>query len=674
MNAQELVKKYNTTEDVLNNFFTSMYAQVTGVAPTSNSPVRLNMGINQFGASVSTLKVNNKKLLSNFDFNMYDHTITTDISDDCKILDVIYRNKIGSVITEIVVIYYIEETNTVECVSIKPYEKNHSYFGHENVIKHSLLQPGTYLKKGTILAQPTHKDDKNKCIQYGQDIKIATLTINGGTDDAVIISEDTVEKFKFPIWETYIAELSDDSVPLILKYDEKGEPVFFPEIGEKHGTFMFAYRNYNMSEGFDLFTNNDLTIIDKEFDVTLAGFQYGGEIVDVKVIKNKKAIKNAKVSYPKSQLDRHAAVTTKFHNEIIASYDRAIRFYKNPKIGYRLTSLIVEARIINDGDININYKKNQPFLYRLEFTVKYIVKPNYGYKFTTQEGCKGVVSEIRKNEEMPNGAGIIISTEAVTNRLIIGAKYSEYIYSALTNTEEQIYSILQNTNITKGIPDTQYNEIYRLLDIFYEKTNLREVWKSFNKNDVTQHIKDILKDGIKLDISHKISDNVKPCNFVKHMEINNPPPYEKVSFYNYGKLTTTCGKTRVSYSTILLLDKITTDHLASNSNSCRHITGVLVHAKPKGTGIGVLKPTKVFGESEVRIKLSAAPLEYIAETYDISNNPISLKEASRNILTADKPSNIYDVIDRDKYPLGKTIPLMTINHLFRCYGFEIKYK
>ena len=676
MNEKELIEKYQTPSYEMNNYLKSLYSYSTAIAPNHDSAIRINMGINQAAASLYPENPTTKMLLSDWDFDIYDNVMKTEAEEDCVVLGVVNRN-VGGVNIETVVLVYIPLTNTIDVIHLTGYVKNDTKFGFENKFPNNgLLQKDVYIQKGTAFAIPKPMDEKIKVVQCGTDIDLTTLTITGVSEDAVVVSQSTVEKLKFPIWETYIIELNELSVPLKIGTFSNGKNKYFPEVGEKHGLYIFAQREYTSVERAFDFTYNDISVIEKEFDNIVSGFQSGGTVVDIKVIKNKKASKSVIINSDIDQIERHAGYYTTYLENLVSNYNSAIKKYPQANVSYKLCNMIVEAKVCLSGEMDINYKKSDPFRYRIEIVVKYVVKPNLGYKVTTSEGCKGVISEIRPDNQMPNGAGMIISTEAVTNRMIIGSKIESYISSAGKKTVSDIRKIVGSRKLNE-LTTYDISLIEEKFSILYQNTIMNDMWKSHYVGDrsmVLDHLNEVLKYGIKLDVSLRVEDHLKPVNFIKNMEINNPPEYDNITFENYGNITTTHGKVRVSPIAVYLLDKITTDWLASNSKVSRHILGPLVHGKNSSIHIDQIKSTRVSGEAEVRIKVNTCPPELIAEMYDISNNPEVLKEVSKRLLMSDTPSNIDYHVDREIFKFGKALPLVVIYHFFRCFGMEIAYK
>ena len=59
---------------------------------------------------------------------------------------------------------------------------------------------------------------------------------------------------------------------------------------------------------------------------------------------------------------------------------------------------------------------------------------------------------------------------------------------------------------------------------------------------------------------------------------------------------------------------------------------------------------------------------------DRNNNPSTHAEIVKQILIADKPTGIKELIDRTKFPFGNTKPLQILNHIALCAGWKFEYE
>ena len=57
-----------------------------------------------------------------------------------------------------------------------------------------------------------------------------------------------------------------------------------------------------------------------------------------------------------------------------------------------------------------------------------------------------------------------------------------------------------------------------------------------------------------------------------------------------------------------------------------------------------------------------------ADIHDKANNPIVADVVTYNIIEAPVPTNIVEVVDRIKYPLGHNRSMEMVHHILSCEG------
>jgi hypothetical protein len=65
--------------------------------------------------------------------------------------------------------------------------------------------------------------------------------------------------------------------------------------------------------------------------------------------------------------------------------------------------------------------------------------------------------------------------------------------------------------------------------------------------------------------------------------------------------------------------------------------------------------------------------EAIAEVMDRNNSPSTHKAICENILKADNPANIDNLVDRQQIPLGGARPIQFTSHVLYCFGTKFAY-
>ena len=84
-------------------------------------------------------------------------------------------------------------------------------------------------------------------------------------------------------------------------------------------------------------------------------------------------------------------------------------------------------------------------------------------------------------------------------------------------------------------------------------------------------------------------------------------------------------------------------------------------------------PVRIFGEAEVRLTTTATTGDVVSEMLEMSNSPGAHKNVVENILRAEYPSNIEEVLDRGVIPYGSNRSQVFVAHALQCAGIEFVY-
>lgn len=160
---------------------------------------------------------------------------------------------------------------------------------------------------------------------------------------------------------------------------------------------------------------------------------------------------------------------------------------------------------------------------------------------------------------------------------------------------------------------------------------------------------------------------------IKNSQFN--PPRDSVTYIGLnGKEVKTFEPVRISSIYVILLEKIGDDGASVSSGKLQHfgILSQLTRSDKYGSPTRI-NPTRAYGETEVRIVTSYCGREAIAEVMDRNNSPSTHKAICENILNAEKPTNIDNLVDRQKIPLGGARPIQFTSHLLYCFGTKFAY-
>lgn len=611
---------------------------------------------------------------------------------------------------ETIVIYEKENTGEIDCFSITDFASYHQYFGYKYKFKEAVnqLKPNAYIAKGTVFADsPAVSENTN--YGYGINLNIALMSIPSVSEDGIMISRDVLDKMKFRIYERRSIEFGESTFPLNL-YGSADEYKVFPDIGSyinENGALMMlrTYDDDLMPVEMSVYDTREPDFM---FDkgVYVRGGQGlhdslgKGKVVDVRVIRNNSINRKLPPAMCK-QLDKYADAQLKFHEEIVKvseriKYERSKKYGDNAvKLSPKLHRLIVESlAILNQKHsnkkmtqtLNLIYRKNPVDEYRVDVTIEYEITPNIGFKLSDRSGAKGVICKIEEPENMPvdaNGvrADMVMDDTSTISRMNLGRLYCLYLGGSIRDTTAQIRKMYGSNKTTpeklQSIDPSQFEQMYNYLLGYYQcisEKQFKFFSEQISQEEKYQHMADIINKGIY--IYSPVNNDKDLPSIVKSIEAHYPPTYGPLSYVgNSGKRVTTKKNIRIGQIYVMLLDKIADDWSAVSSGKLQHF-GVLspVTKSEKFSFPYHNSPTRTIGESEGRIFAGYCGREAIAEMMDRSNNSAAQRNAVMNILTADKPTNIDEVVDRQFAPLGASRPLQLVNHIMGCAGIRITYR
>jgi len=286
-----------------------------------------------------------------------------------------------------------------------------------------------------------------------------------------------------------------------------------------------------------------------------------------------------------------------------------------------------------------------------------------------------------------NIADIVMDPNATISRMIIGRLYEQYICASSRDTHKLICKRLgiapfsgleESVDYVSRLSADVKDHAWDLLLNFYRITN-PDVFGWFKEGKVKcnpdEYLGEIIHKGIYL---YMPTEN-KPENtdIVKQLENSTYRPcYGPVTYVgNSGKKVTTKEKVRIGSMYFILLEKIGDDWSAVSSGKLQHF-GVLAQLtkQDKFAKPARMQAVRGAGEAEVRIYASYIGGEFVAEMMDRTNNPKTHREMVYNLLKADQPGNVHNLVDREKIPFGNSKPLVLVKHILSCGGLEFAYK
>lgn len=349
-----------------------------------------------------------------------------------------------------------------------------------------ILDVGDIVEQGDIIRRSTSFDEYgNHC--EGVNLLATYIAMEDTMEDCMIISESARKKLGSPFLKTVTININDNDIPLNLHGNDNYYKAF-PEVGETiPGGLLCCIRRDNNDEA--LFTqswDNLKRIMPSDEKVTIEG-----DVIDIEIRSNTPENLKEKSSY--QQLLMYYNERRRYLSDLVATVENCMRQYNCIGMSDKLREIyelakkeLADKKFMKDGRI---YSGTI-----VEFTVVEYNYPNIGDKIANRYGGKGVIAEIRPDEEMARietGEVIDVYFNQATcvNRLndgqlkevslsMISKRLLEYINNHVLTTN----SILEmlNTFISIVAP-TQYKE-------FLNITN------SLNKDELEFFLDSILND------------------------------------------------------------------------------------------------------------------------------------------------------------------------------------
>ena len=640
------------------------------------------------------------------------YTYSKKFDTDARIIALIDRyngidaNSVNETV-EITVIFENLETGEIDYLNVPNYHSLHQYFGFEyqwNTELLNSLRNGSIVKKGTVLADsPTRRDGG---YAFGLNANICLLTTPETAEDGVVISETTAKRLSYKVYEKRTVEYGIDAFPLNMYGDEDNYKAF-PEIGERindDGVLM-VLREYDSELSPALVSINDVRDFNPMFDKAIYVKGKGGKIVDIKLTINPR-FKKETYNNTNNLADKYANSLIEYHRKILDVYNRLERdHYKkfhnnNISISDKLNKLILNSLAIVNPDnrpIEKTYKNERQDLYRLEFVIEYDYAEKggvaLGAKITDLSGSKGVVVEIRKDEDMPYDpvnnirADIIMDPSSIPSRMNVSRLYEQYFNAFSRRTKALVTDMingytdvnLSNQEKIDILTEEQTLEAFKLVVGLLEHLDTEQYYAYKNALDSVNiyAIKEILLEILdkELFLYYKVSSKKKAPDIVESIRGTiYEPNIGKINFIKDGQIQKSKTNVLIAPLYIVLLFKTADEFLSTASARTNHYNFPISAGKSSKYNLPWSNsPVKISSETESRLYTLYAGREAMAELKDRATSLETHKEVYKNILTADTPTNIDVLVDRNKIPYGNTADIHLISSVFNCAGIDLDY-
>lgn len=671
------------------------------------SSSRSYMSSSHLSQSLTPIFGNEKIIQTGLEKQFAENTFSKKVEEDVKVLKVIKRYEGVSSdtvdkLTEYLVITESLETGEIDYVSIPNHFKLHQYFGFKYKISDTLknLRSNDILYKDTILAD-SYSVGKNNGYRFGVNANLCLMNIPETAEDGVIISESLSEKLSYRTFETRNIEFGNNSFPLNIYGDENNYKPF-PEIGEYVGpdSVLCVLREYNERLVGSLTSVNDVRDFNPMFDkayyvngpghkMNILGKEFEtGIIVDVKVYSNPKYKKNT-YSGVSGYVEKYANALKKYHKDILEAYENIkkehfMRYGDNElKISNKFHRLIVDSlALVSPESSKINYNNRNDIidLFRVEFTVQYTHKLNICNKISDLHGSKGVIVQIRPDNEMPyieaNGgriyADVVMDPSAVTSRMNPGRIYEQYFNAMSRKTQYEIKKYLGKH--PSECSDDKINGAFSILLGLLEILNT-EQFKEYNELKDINLKREIITECVdeEVFILYRVSSSKRPYQVVLDSKGTiYEPEINNAHMIVNGKEVITKDKVLIAPNYTIVLAKTGETFLSVSSAKVNHFgIPVGMTTSNKYNLPYRCNSTKIVSETEGRLYTAYTGPKFTSELLDRASNSRTHKLVYKAILEAEYPTNIDVCVDRNKHETGNIAAMDVIENLFNSAGIEI---
>ena len=672
-----------------------------------------------------------KRIMSGTEREFGKATCSIEFADDVEIIKVIPRfahtvgkNRIHRS-PQTAVIYENFSTNEIGVVIINDYNVNHQHFGTEFKKNHDVLNrivPKARFAKGTKIATSPLLDEHGNYM-YGRETNLLMDSDVAGTEDGVKARRGYMESLAPTGFETRVFEFGKTHFPVAQRFDpEKGIYQIFPDLGDKvnPNSLLVALRRYDPISAVSNMTVDALQMPDYIFDRKRFVQHANAEVIDIRVERN------TSINIPplpvgmEEQLLKYYDADTEYYKKIVdtwnelrvSCYRRGVQLNLEPEF----SRLVVEAiarvgseyirpdrslgKFIEHESNKVNkvYRGVPLDAWRVEITFKYLSIPNKGYKLTDINGNKSVVVDVVDDEDMPvdaNGvrADLVVDPNSRWNRMTPASPVEMIVSSSSRDlgkriqesfgfdlnaqlTWEQVENAVWNSR-NDSLVEAAYAELleyYKVVVPFQYEDMTNPEYTDKYPDHMRNHVASVLHDHMfGLYLYFPSNNPVNIPKMLREIQKRWPPFITPLRFRGRdGKMKVSKEAKLIAPSYYITLEKTAEDGWMATSSTKLQAYGTTARlgAHDKYDSPGRANGVRV-GESEHRLEAAALGGAVVADKADSSNNPVVHKHMLRNLMTADKPTDIDKIIDREELPVGGHRPVSYLRHIFECSGKEL---
>lgn len=583
---------------------------------------------------------------------------------------------------------------TFGVMDLQTYHIRHQYFGFmykQKGNRLSMLHEGAQIDAETEFSISPALDEHEN-YRTGVSSNMLYLSLHTTIEDGVLARRKWLERFTSVGIESRSDSWGNRCYPIGL-YSSNGVYRAHPEIGQRiadHG-LVYAIREYDELLAVVDMTPEALSKPDYVFDRLVYG-KPGAEVIDVTVFHDHNLDRVNTEEKTPAGID---AQSRRYYEALLAQQHKLIELYEGlrRKHGDRLMVRPNFQRMLvwaygftnhpsgqpaGSGRINLTYRRAPIDDFRTEIVFKYDIVPSVGSKVTTMHGGKGVVVEIREDEDMPRWpdgtiADLVMDNDSNIKRMNLGGLYEQ----ATNAFSRQVTVMVRNCMAEQTKPqDQRYREAFAILMEYYSIASpLMHMFVQRTLTDdnlIANHVAAVVADGIYLWLPPHTpgigGDIIRKLEERYGLEMH-PVTYRAAN----GKMETTVDPMLIAETYIIMLEKNGFDWSAVASPKRQHygilarMTNMDKHSTP-----GRENAVRITGEAEIRLLLALLPDYVVADILDRPNNPAAHKAELRSIIEADNPAQIEMAVDRRKVKMDGNRAIQFIRHVMWCCGIVMR--
>lgn len=649
------------------------------------SPSRLYMVGKNMGKAAVTKTSTSRKYISG-DEQEYGKTARkVVVANDCTVEAVFFVDSLSNpgsptMWGEYHVIVKSEETGEFDLITLERFHTQNIDLGFEYKYDRGVLrslQPGKYLKKGTVIGQSPRINKSGEWCP-GVETKVAAMSSPYTEEDGVVMSESHARKVGISFRRKHnYSWMEDEWIPLNL-YGTPDEPQPFPLEGQeiRSDGIIMGFRRKNGASLASL-TKTGLMEPDQTYDHLFfgkPGSVVGKIYVETERYKNAKNNRSRnKPTFPHTQvLEDIERNYNNFNNRVVQWYLEKKKTYNTDvPLTPALWNFILYCRgnITNDfsttragNNFNPVKRKNCNIPCKdwyVEIHIKEETPARVRFKNTGMDGNKSVIIKILPDECMPfdghgNRADMIVGNTPAFKR---------QIFSSLMELDINFVNIHIWPRIKFLHEDGQHEKAFEEAARFYKAVSPQQ-YAMVMEWDAEQRIKHL--DWITADPNEfcALGSNSDDHTGIKIIDALakeypdiKPTP---VSYKNeLGVTVTTLRPIVISSVYYVMLDKFG-DHMSCQSMPKLNIFGLpaSLHKSERSRDFYRAVLNRNMGEVEGRTRINQCGARSGLKAVTMANSPIALDRCTKRIIRADNPFLIENILKPNEVEFNSSLQVV----------------